>query len=106
MTKTDRIKQIYKELSPIFNSYSNLGLLPLNFRDIQEVSNRNRMELEWFYYKGHKKQMELKKNKVSPSLFLAANINKELGDVLYADKVRLVLEDLIKSNPKKYYRKK
>ena len=47
MTKTDRIKQIYKELSPIFNSYSNLGLLPLNFRDIQEVSNRNRMELEW-----------------------------------------------------------
>ena len=106
MTKQERIKQVYKDLSPIFDKYSNLGLLPLRFRDIQEVKQRNGLERDWFYYKDPNKRMDVVKSKVSPSLFLAANIISELGNVLYADKVRMVLQDLIDLNPKKYYRKK
>lgn len=104
MTKDEKIKVIYKDLSPIFDKYSSLSLLPLRYSDLKYIKDRSRLDRDTFYYSDNSR-MEVKKNRVSPSLFLAANIISEQGNVIYADKVRKVLEDLIKLNPKKYYRK-
>lgn len=104
-TKNDRIKLVYKELKPIFNKASGIGILPLRFRDYEYIKSQDRLDSREFYDKSHTRQLRIKKDKVSPSLYLAVAIIKELGDHLYSDRIEKILNELIKSNPKKYFKK-
>lgn len=103
MTRREKIKYIYPLVQKEFNKVSNLPLLPLQGSLFDLEKSYNRYACTFNAINSSDKGFRVKRESVSPSLWIAILIVHDLGDVLSANDFRKVLNNIILSNPKKYY---
>ena len=104
MTRREKIKEVYKEIKPIVNKnrrYVLVELVPVLLDGIMDSYNRKTITLEHYPSNGIGKRFIVKKEQVSPSLWIALIIFKEMFP--YPVDSKKIFNNIILSNPKKYY---